>query len=592
MRNGEQPKYLRKALSMKNSHGILPAVIAFIVLLFFTEMSVSAQGAQGGATRDPGLQALAARFFRWRAVVQPCTGDDILRVERPEGWTPQVSPEDFRNQRRIYTEFKFILQQLPRAGWSRTDSIDYLLLRSAIERVNWELNVVKTPFRNPEFYVEQTLGAIYELLLVSSPMTDPRTEDILRRIGSIPATLRFARENLTEPVQPLAKLALSNLGDARARLYRMASGLQPLIKPQYQQALAGVVDSAASSIEAFVKELQAKLPAMSASFSPGRDAYAYYLKTIALIPRTTAEMLTIGRAEFDRAALSEIMEGMRDAAIPGMQIFPSADEQIEQSRLDEIAIRKFLEDHEILTVPSWLKHYRNKLMPPAVAVLSSLGVTDDLTSETRLNEDGISYIPAPSPGLSFFRMASARDPRPIIIHEGVPGHYFQLSLSWANEDSIRRHYVDSGPIEGWGFYVEEMLMQAGLFDNDRPRTRETIYRFMRLRALRVEADIRLAMGEFTIDQAAAFLEKTVPMEKQSALDEAAFFAATPGQAISYQTGKAQIEAFLRDARLQQGEKFRLRDFHDYIVKNGNVPIALLRWEYLGLRDEIEGFWRE
>jgi uncharacterized protein (DUF885 family) len=82
------------------------------------------------------------------------------------------------------------------------------------------------------------------------------------------------------------------------------------------------------------------------------------------------------------------------------------------------------------------------------------------------------------------------------------------------------------------------------------------------------------------------------MAKQGALDEAAFFASTPGQAISYQIGKAQIEAFLRDARLRKGEGFRLRDFHDYIAKNGNVPIALLRWEYLGLRDEVAGLWGE
>jgi hypothetical protein len=40
------------------------------------------------------------------------------------------------------------------------------------------------------------------------------------------------------------------------------------------------------------------------------------------------------------------------------------------------------------------------------------------------------------------------------------------------------------------------------------------------------------------------------------------------------------------------EGFRLRDFHDYIAKNGNVPVALLRWEYLGLRDEVAGLWGE
>jgi len=54
-----------------------------------------------------------------------------------------------------------------------------------------------------------------------------------------------------------------------------------------------------------------------------------------------------------------------------------------------------------------------------------------------------------------------------------------------------------------------------------------------------------------------------------------------------QIGKLQIVKFLADARLNQREKFNLRAFQDYLWKNGNAPISLLRWEYLGLRDEIE-----
>jgi uncharacterized protein (DUF885 family) len=69
----------------------------------------------------------------------------------------------------------------------------------------------------------------------------------------------------------------------------------------------------------------------------------------------------------------------------------------------------------------------------------------------------------------------------------VPGHYFQLCLGWRNPDPIRRHYYDSAANEGIGFYAEEMMLQAGYF-GDNPHTRETIYSFMRLRALRVEVD--------------------------------------------------------------------------------------------------------
>jgi hypothetical protein len=257
-----------------------------------------------------------------------------------------------------------------------------------------------------------------------------------------------------------------------------------------------------------------------------------------------------------------------------------------QEEFWEGAARRFLEAKNILSVPDWMKHYRNLPLPPYVEPLSFMGVTDDLTSDTRLDEDGVSYIKLPSPDLDYFSLSIAKDPRPLIVHEGVPGHYFQMCLSWAHENKIRHRYYDSGANEGIGFYAEEMMLQFGFFD-DRPKLREIMYNFMRLRALRVEVDVKLATGEFTIDHAADYLEKIVPVDRGTARQEAVFFASSPGQAITYQIGKLQIIKFLADARLHQKEQFNLRAFHDYLWKNGNVPIALLRWEYLGLSNEIE-----
>jgi uncharacterized protein (DUF885 family) len=77
------------------------------------------------------------------------------------------------------------------------------------------------------------------------------------------------------------------------------------------------------------------------------------------------------------------------------------------------------------------------------------------------------------------------------------------------------------------------------------------------------------------------------MDHETALEEAASFAAGPGQAITYQIGKLQIVSLLADARRQQGDRFSLRAFHDFVWKNGNVPLSLLRWELLGDAREVE-----
>ena len=77
------------------------------------------------------------------------------------------------------------------------------------------------------------------------------------------------------------------------------------------------------------------------------------------------------------------------------------------------------------------------------------------------------------------------------------------------------------------------------------------------------------------------------MDEQTARQEAIAFSSCPGQAITYQIGKLQILKFLADARMQRSDKFNLRAFHDFVWKNGNIPIALQRWEYLQTDDEIE-----
>lgn len=76
------------------------------------------------------------------------------------------------------------------------------------------------------------------------------------------------------------------------------------------------------------------------------------------------------------------------------------------------------------------------------------------------------------------------------------------------------------------------------------------------------------------------------MDAATAREEASSFASDPRQAITYQVGKLQVLRFLADARLAHGRRFGLRAFHDSVWVNGNVPIALQRWEAPGFRDEM------
>ena len=534
---------------------------------------------------DKALQNLATKFFEWRRIQQPVTGDDIPRVERPDGWVPNYSSEALQAYREGYRAFTDALGHLDRDNWSLSDQVDAKILEAAIERVHWELDVLKSPQRNPLFYIDQTLGSVFELLVLSSPMTDRRAENIILRLEHIPTTLEEAQANLQQPVRPFAQAAIGKLENVGDRLRALESALSEVFPAALAERLKKSIIDASFALTAYSDWLHSKLDTMRTAFAVGPVAYQWFLSHVALIPHSPDELLAQGRQAWNQAVALDVVEQNRNRDLPEMSIFESADHQIRASLLKENEIRKFLESNNLMTVPDWLMHYRFRPMPDYLAPLAFMGVNDDLTSETRLGEDAYRYIKDPSYDLGYFELSMARDPRPIIIHEGVPGHYFQMALSWAHPNPIRRRFIDSAANEGIAFYVEELLMRAGLFDFS-PRSREIIYSYMRLRALRVEIDIRLAVGDFTIEQAGEYLARAVPMDRETAVQEAVFFAFNPGQAISYQIGKLQILRFLADAKLDLADEFSLRHFHDYLMLNGNVPIALQRWEYLDRDDGV------
>jgi uncharacterized protein (DUF885 family) len=523
------------------------------------------------------LGKLADDFWTWRSRYAPFTGDDVNRLERLGG-VRDWSRASIEQRRKDLAEFEARWKTMNPAQSPVPEQVDYRLIGSALSRVHWELELNPRWKRDPNFYVEQTLTALAEALTIPPPYDEARSREILTRIENIPSIVQQGSENLDNPPAPFASVAIQNLDGIRERLRKMATALVGSTTLK-QAELNSACERAADALEKFQQHLKDQLPKLPQQTALGRDAYVWFLRNVALMPFTPDELLAMARQEWNRAVAFEAFEKNRNKDVPPLKTASDTNSWIKDAAAKELQIRKFLEERGILTVPNWVQHYT---LRPTPEYLRALGFTenDDFTGPSRLRENCVRYVPEPSEKLGYFWRSTAMDPRPITVHEGIPGHYFQLCLSWKQEDPVRRHYYDSGANEGIGFYAEEMMLQAGLFD-DSPHTREIIYNFMRLRALRVEVDVKLAVGEFTLEQAAKYLQEKVPMDEQTARQEAIAFSTGPGQAITYQIGKLQIMEFLADARMQQGEKFNLRAFHDFLWKNGNVPIALQEWELLG-----------
>src|SRR4051794_16470327 len=533
------------------------------------------------------LETLAERFWEWRAAQQPRSHDDIPRIRRPAGWLPDFSAGAVARYRRERDEFADRLARID-AGADRAAAVDARLLRSALARVQWELDVLRSWRRDPGFYVDQTLGCVFDLLTPLG-VDAARLADVRRLLAATPALLDVGCENLAgEAVREFAGLAVTALASVEDDLTATVEALGALHPAGWSadddRALVAAGAGAGRALAAFRDHLTAQLPGMASAEPVGSEDFGWFLREVAVLPYSPQELLEIGRREADRAAVLELLERHRNGRVPGGRPAPRFSTGAEQAAAQadaELAVRRFYEDRGLLTQPDTLRHYRTHPMPPYLTPIAWCGVADDLTGPDRLDEDGSAFLPPPGPDLPYFHAANAADPRAGIIHEGA--HHQQLALSWRHPRGARRHYYDSCANEGIAFYNEEMVLASGLFD-DAPATREVVCNFMRLRALRVVVDVQLALGELDVPAAAELLEREVPMDRETALEEAAFFAATPGQAMTYQVGKTQVLALLADASRTEG--FSLRAFHDRLWREGNVPFALQRWELLDDRRDL------
>lgn len=536
-------------------------------------------------TAEATLESLASDFWKWRAWQQPRSHDDIPRLERPKEWIPNWSKENVSSYLSDLENFERRLNEIEITNPEHREIlVDYKLLKSAFARVRWEIEYLEMWRRFPRFYIDQTIGVVFDYL-VNPNVTRETVEHIERNLNNFKTVLTHARQNLTGyAFHEHATVSIEDLGNIDSNMKEMGEALLEFISNEKQASFLSRVSEAAQELVDFREWLKLNLSSFVPASSIGEKSFVWFLQNVAYIPYTPSEMISIGEIEFDKATTFEaIFENKyKDKPIP--QLPKSATEQSENESKLEQEVRDFYERENLLTQPESLGHYLNAPRPKYLEPIKWLGVTDDLTGPSRLDEDGISYVPVPRDGMPYFYAANARDPRAGIVHEGA--HYQQLALSWRNPRFIRRHFYDSGVNEGIAFYNEELMLAAGLF-NDAPHSQTLMYNFMKLRALRVIIDVSLATGRMSIDDAANYLSKKVPMDWQTAHEEAVFFASFPGQGLTYQIGKSQIINFMAEARRRNPSEFSLRKIHDYLWINGNVPISLLKWEYLKLPvDEI------
>lgn len=163
----------------------------------------------------------------------------------------------------------------------------------------------------------------------------------------------------------------------------------------------------------------------------------------------------------------------------------------------------------------------------------------------------------------------------LFLHEGRPGHHFQISLAQENKKlpPFQRFGGNTAYAEGWALYAETLGPKLGLFTD--PYQLYGHYNDEILRAMRLVVDTGIHSKGWTRDQAITYMMTNSAMGKSDATAEVERYIAIPGQALAYKIGALTIQRLRKKAETALGSKFDVRDFHAEILNSGALPMAVL-----------------
>ena len=163
----------------------------------------------------------------------------------------------------------------------------------------------------------------------------------------------------------------------------------------------------------------------------------------------------------------------------------------------------------------------------------------------------------------------------LYLHEGAPGHHFQISLAQENEalPAFMRFGGNTAYVEGWALYSETLGYEMGFFDD--PWNRYGTLQDEQLRAMRLVVDTGIHAKGWSREQAIDFMLENSGMTRTEVVAEVERYIAIPSQALAYKVGALKIQELRKKAEKALGDKFDIKEFHAQVLGTGALPLPIL-----------------
>ena len=545
-------------------------ILPLLLMLFFSCQTDKKERTRETKTENltsKDYQDLVALFKEWRTFEMP---------PKLEG-APDYRKATFTQRMSAFDQLRARHAAIDTTDWSIPNKVDWMVVWAEMNGFDFNYRVLKPWERDPAFYKTiwtyksdvpahegPTNHGTLELWTYEFPLSNAERERMLNDLAVIPSLNTQAKTNLTGNARDLWIAGIRDIKEQSEVLEDMKSAAGVRADEDFMSA----IEKAQTSTNQFAEWLEAESDKKTGPSGIGKDNYTWYMQNVHLVPLTWEDEVMILKREVARAWSALKLEEHRNRDLPELIAVDSPEGYDALADRAAKSLISFLENEDILTVKDYF--------------------------DPALREHLGTFIPEEK--RNFFYITSHYDPRPLFSHFY---HWFELARmdNEPNPSEIRKgpllYNIFDSRNEGTATAVEEMFMDAGLYDDD-PRVREIVYIMIAQRAARGLGSLYAHANEMTMEEAGGIHSEYTPRgwmktEKKLLIFEQHLYLRQPGYGTSYITGKYLLEAAMAEYALSKelnGEAFELSDFFDSINRIGNIPVALTQWEMTGNSDHM------
>jgi uncharacterized protein (DUF885 family) len=451
----------------------------------------------------------------------------------------------------------------------------------AVENIHYWTN-------NPDFYSSSATESIFSLISREFAPPEVRLRSVIARENQIPRMLQYGRQNLKNPPRIFTEVALEQLPGIESFFANdvpkaFSSVNDAALLARFRKSNDGVL-AALRSYQDYVKN--SLLPNSHGDFRIGADNYQKKLLYDEDVDIPLDRLLKIGYDDLHRnqKMLAEVARKI-DPHKTTTQIadelaadHPKSDQLLETFRDTFASLKEFIRDHHIITIPSAVEPTLEET-PPFMRALTTASMDTPGPFETKATK---AYFNVTLPEKNWPRQETqefmtAFNRGTIVstaIHEAYPGHYVQLLWFHQLRSKVKKLTQVNTNVEGWAHYTEQMMLDEGYGNHD-PKLRFGQLIDALLRDCRYIVGIEMHTGKMTYQQGIEFFMKQGYMTHAYAERETKRGTSDPTYLV-YTLGKLEILKLREDYHRQVGAAFNLQQFHNDFVKQGGIPITMIR----------------